>query len=93
MVAGTGLDAKYCTCTSSIGLGTVVFGNTLDSWAANEKICWALVDDLLDIPFEKGVDRDENSEKGIQEAARKAREQLYLKLPEASIPLSSPLSA
>jgi hypothetical protein len=79
MVARTGLDVKYSTCTSSIGLGTVVFGNTLDSRAANEKICWALVDDLPNIPFEKRVDRDENSKKDIEEVARKVREQLYPK--------------
>ena len=73
--------------------GLVVFGNTLDSWTANEKVCWALIDDLLNIPQEKRLNQDENSKKYIEEAAPKTREQLYPKLPDVSIPLSLPLSA
>jgi hypothetical protein len=41
--------------------GVVALGNTTESYRVHYKICRALVDELLSIPFEQRLDWDENA--------------------------------
>jgi len=71
--------------------GMVIFGNTIDPNVAEDKICWTLIDDLLNIPEEKRFDWDKQGEEYDEESGCKTKEELYPKLPDTRIPLTLPL--
>jgi len=71
--------------------GVVSFGNTQTAYTAHEKICWSLIDDLLEIPAEKRFDWDEWLSKDMDEQDSKTTEELYPNLPENKMPLTLPM--
>jgi CubicO group peptidase (beta-lactamase class C family) len=73
--------------------GVVVFGNSDGAYVTNLKICWTMIDDLLDVPVEKRFDWDEFGREDEEEQECKTREELYPKIPEITVPLTLPLEA
>ena len=73
--------------------GVVIFGNTTMASMAEEKICWTLIDDLLNVPMEKRFDWEKHWKECQDEPECKTREGLYPKLPETPIPLTLPLAS
>lgn len=73
--------------------GFVAFANSDGGYAVEQKVCWALVDDLLNVPKEKRLDWDAILEKELDEEKPPSKEELYPDLPEVPIPLTLPLSA
>jgi hypothetical protein len=73
--------------------GVVIFGNSISAGMAEEPICSALVDDLLNVPAEKRFDWEKHWKEEGEEPLSKTREDLYPKLPETPIPLTLPVSS
>ncbi|KAE9381528.1 beta-lactamase family protein [Stipitochalara longipes BDJ] len=73
--------------------GVVVFGNSETSYAVNEKIPWALVDELLSISPEKRYDWDATFREELAKEHLETVEELYSNLPETRLPLALPLEA
>ncbi|PVH88479.1 beta-lactamase/transpeptidase-like protein [Cadophora sp. DSE1049] len=73
--------------------GFVSFANTQDGYEAQQKICWALVYDLLNVPIDKQFDWDEHFQKERDENHPDTKEDLYPKLPEPPLPTTLELSA
>jgi len=67
--------------------GFVAFGNTQDAYAAHEKICGELIDDLLDVPVDKRFDWNEMLAKEMDESGCATIEEMYPDLPEEKLPL------
>jgi hypothetical protein len=71
--------------------GFVTFANSSAAAMALGKICWTMIDDLLNIPAEKRFDWDAQWKQYEKEPECKTKEELYPKLPETPIPLTLPL--
>lgn len=71
--------------------GIITFGNTQTAYTAHDKICWDLIDDLLEIPGEKRFDWDEWLTKDMDEPDSKSIDELYPELPDKRLPLVLPL--
>lgn len=73
--------------------GIVIFGNSNTAGRAEELICLALVDDLLDVPVKKRFDWEKHWKDEDEEPECKKKEDFYPNLPETPIPLTLPLSS
>ncbi|KAK0126158.1 hypothetical protein ONS95_007776 [Cadophora gregata] len=75
--------------------GFVSFANFQDGYEAQQKICWALVYDLLSISLDKQLDWDEHFQREHDENHPDTKEDRYLypKLPEPPLPTTLELSA
>lgn len=71
--------------------GIVVFGNCNTAYIPNEKICWALVDEMLGISHEKQYDWDAAGKEDLAKEHLETVEELYTNLPDVRIPLALPL--
>ena len=90
-------------CTSGFGCGMLylprlnwcvaIFGYTTTAYMAEEKICWTLIDDLLNVPAEKRFDWDEHRKEDEEEPECETKEELYLEPPATPIPLTLPPSS
>ncbi len=72
--------------------GVVIFGNVLAAARAQEVICSALVDDLLNVPMEQRFDWEKHWKEEDVESESKTKEEIYPDLPTTPIPLTLPPS-
>jgi hypothetical protein len=72
--------------------GVIIFGNTTEAAAANNKICWMLIDDLLAVPEEKRFNGDHNFVEDEDEQCKTIKEPCSKTLMPV-LPLALPLSS
>ncbi|KAL5320683.1 hypothetical protein ACEPPN_011493 [Leptodophora sp. 'Broadleaf-Isolate-01'] len=73
--------------------GFVSFANSQDGYEVQQKLCWALVYELLKVPLERHFDWDEYFQGEQDKDHPKTKEELYPNLPEKPLPTTLELSA
>ncbi|TAQ83561.1 hypothetical protein B7494_g8115 [Chlorociboria aeruginascens] len=75
--------------------GVVVFSNTMGACEVQEKICWGLIEEVLDVEVEKRFDWYEFHKKEEEDRKKeeKTRESIFPSLPDVPIPLALELEA
>ena len=73
--------------------GFVSFANAQDGYEAQQKICWSLFYDLLNVPLDKRFDWDEHFQKKRDEYQPDTKEDMYPELPDPPLPTTLELSA
>lgn len=71
--------------------GVVILSNSEDVYLPKQKIIYAMIDDLLDIPMGKRFDWDGSAEVDDEQEKPKTKEELYFNLPDAIISPTLPL--
>lgn len=95
--------AEHGGCTNGFGSkmiylpgkkwGVAILANTMTAGSAHEKICWGLIDDLLDVPAEQKFDWDDYIEREHAKWGPDTLEDIYPKTPSPRLPLSAPIES